>query len=176
MSGGERRETLDQRLQVSGIGAGGVQGLDHGGEGLGRLAIPSRAGEIPERGAGAMLHQERRSLTSEGLHCPQSTEPLEVVKTAQLLGLAGMQEFQDRGIAIRLANLPDDAGCGLGQPLWIGEMKPDKGLVQPHRHRLARQAAIRPATAISAMPTKPSASGSCWKTSQPRSVAKAMCM
>jgi hypothetical protein len=43
-------------------------------------------------------------------------------------------------------------------------------------YRLARQAARSPAAAIRAMPAKPSASGSCWNTSQPRRVAKAMCM
>ena len=50
------------------------------------------------------------------------------------------------------------------------------GPVIARPYRDARQAASSPATAITAMPRKPSTSGTCWNTSQPSAVAKAMCM
>ena len=116
-----------------------------------------------------MLHQDRVAVEGMDMDGTPTGKRLKVGGTPGFPGLAGFQKLQDGGFPIRSGDGPEGAGCGIGKRVRIGQLEPGKGMIQLHGQRLARQAARRPAAAISAMPAKPSASGSCWKTSQPSS-------
>lgn len=172
---GQGREAEVQGFKGVKVRPGGVEDLHHVAESFRRLKVPPRACKIAKRGTGTMLHQDRGAFEGMDMDGALSSQHLKVGRTSAFPGLAGLQKLQDGGFPVRSGDGPEGAGCGLGKHTRIGQPEPDKGLIKAHRQRLARQAARRPAAAISAMPVKPSASGSCWNTSQPSRVAKAMC-